>query len=562
MRRAVAIGGMLLAAFASTTASRVEAKYDVKLFADPITSYDGTVLHCDGFIPQRPAGDNTTLFPLIIFPNSWSVPQFEYILKSLNLAEGGYVTLEYETRGWYLSGGQIDTAGPKDMKDGSAVIDFALSKAAEWNINTSAIAFAGISYGAGISLLMAGTDARVKAAVAMSGWANLTESLYQYHTPSTSTVHMLLDSAKRLGHPSQQLIDLVADLDAHTNISSVYTFANARSPIRHVDAINARQTPIFLSHNMNDHIFEPQQQLDQFSRITSRKFMLLNQGGHAEPEALGVLDVPNNYIWKQARRFLDEVMLGQASGIFDGPLLQMECGSSIFSSDYIMYEAWPTPSQIGASTFTMGPRGAGTYGTLTQASMSGKKAVAESPAAVRRLRRTGKTPLITKDVSGDIDMISFSTNVPFGEGTGHQEMIDSLGVAITANFTPAMPDVSIAYIGPVISSPVQMCGIPTINITVSSASGQWQLYAMLYDLDPATNKGRWLSSGLYTRWDAVPGATTQISGWQMRAVCQKIDAGHSLALGFVMYDELYGPASTSASIAFTYGDSTIAIPFV
>ena len=42
------------------------------------------------------------------------------------LADAGYVVLSYTPRGFYLSGGYIETAGPKDISDVSDVIDWLL----------------------------------------------------------------------------------------------------------------------------------------------------------------------------------------------------------------------------------------------------------------------------------------------------------------------------------------------------------------------------------------------------------------------------------------------------
>lgn len=327
---------LLFMASAALAASLVSAKYEVKMFLQPITSFDGTVLHCDGFVPIRPSGDNS-LFPLIIYPNSWGAPQIEYVLKALNYAEDGYVTLEYETRGWYFSGGEVDVAGPLDQKDGAAVLEWALARASEWNINTSAVAFMGISYGAGISLLMAGTDPRVTTALSLSGWSNLTRALYLNQAPSQAVINELVQSAKKLGHVSQELLDVVADIFAHRNISYVEQWTAKRGAGTFLDAINKRKVPLFLSHNMADPIFDPMQQLEFFSVLQGPKFMLLNQGDHAEPEVFGDLDIGNNYIWGKAKLFLDHVLKGLPTGIFQEPLLQVERGRSILSRDYVFF---------------------------------------------------------------------------------------------------------------------------------------------------------------------------------------------------------------------------------
>jgi dienelactone hydrolase len=62
-------------------------------------------------------------------------------------------------------------AGPDDMQDVKAVIDEIKARAGGWRADMSRLAMAGISYGAGISLLGAAHEPRIKAVVCMSGYA-------------------------------------------------------------------------------------------------------------------------------------------------------------------------------------------------------------------------------------------------------------------------------------------------------------------------------------------------------------------------------------------------------
>lgn len=66
-------------------------------------------------------------YPLIVLPSSWGLPQIEYIAQAKQLADSGYVVVSYTSRGFWLSGGQIEVAGPPDIADVSAVIDWALA---------------------------------------------------------------------------------------------------------------------------------------------------------------------------------------------------------------------------------------------------------------------------------------------------------------------------------------------------------------------------------------------------------------------------------------------------
>ncbi|AGL17376.1 acyl esterase [Actinoplanes sp. N902-109] len=51
-------------------------------------------------------------------------------LRARKPAAGGYVVVSYPPRGRWLPGGEIDTAGPRDLAELSTVIDWAIARAA------------------------------------------------------------------------------------------------------------------------------------------------------------------------------------------------------------------------------------------------------------------------------------------------------------------------------------------------------------------------------------------------------------------------------------------------
>ena len=52
-------------------------------------------------------------YPAVILPSSWGLNDLEYLAQAKTLAARGYVVVSYTPRGWWLSGGEIDTAGPR-----------------------------------------------------------------------------------------------------------------------------------------------------------------------------------------------------------------------------------------------------------------------------------------------------------------------------------------------------------------------------------------------------------------------------------------------------------------
>ncbi|CAK9065244.1 unnamed protein product [Durusdinium trenchii] len=186
-------------------------------------------------------------FPILIMANSWSVPQIEYVVQAQELARAGYIILEYETRGWYRSGGEIDCAGEKDQRDISEVISYTLNRS-DWQPDPERLAMVGISYGAGLALLGAVRDVRIKAVVAMSGWTDFQEALFK-----------------------------------GGNISGFAEFAQIRS-------VNLSALEV--------HYKGP-------------KRLLLNQGIHASAEIPGLFGL-KNHVWAEAKKWLHTYLKGEA----------------------------------------------------------------------------------------------------------------------------------------------------------------------------------------------------------------------------------------------------------
>ncbi|NED80234.1 alpha/beta fold hydrolase, partial [Streptomyces sp. SID11233] len=141
-------------------------------------------------------------------PTSWSMPQIEYLAQAQKLAETGYVVVTYNSRGFLQSGGEIEVGGPKDVADASAVIDWAL---ANTPADAGRIGMAGVSYGAGISLLAAGHDPRIKAVAALSGWGDLIDSIYSGRTQHAMAGALLGGLGFLTGRPSAEFQQILKD---------------------------------------------------------------------------------------------------------------------------------------------------------------------------------------------------------------------------------------------------------------------------------------------------------------------------------------------------------------
>ncbi len=146
-----AVSATLIAGSALGLAPNAQAATAIR-FVD-IAGDGGTVLKANVITPA--GADGTRRYPLLVLPTSWGLPQVEYLAQAQKLANSGYVVVSYNVRGFWQSGGEIEVAGPPDTADASKVIDWAL---ANTPADAQKVGMAGLSYGAGISLLAAAHD--------------------------------------------------------------------------------------------------------------------------------------------------------------------------------------------------------------------------------------------------------------------------------------------------------------------------------------------------------------------------------------------------------------------
>ncbi len=147
-----------------------------------VVATDGTRLTANVFLPKITSPDQK--FPTIVMISSWAAADFfEYLGQQRKLAQDGYIVLAYTARGFYLSGGQVEVAGPQDVKDVSSAVDWV---SANTPADPDRLAVSGISYGAGLSLLALAQDKRLKTAAALSGWGDLADQLYPAQSPNAT----------------------------------------------------------------------------------------------------------------------------------------------------------------------------------------------------------------------------------------------------------------------------------------------------------------------------------------------------------------------------------------
>ncbi|MFK4108342.1 CocE/NonD family hydrolase [Streptomyces sp. NPDC002176] len=277
----------------------------------------GTVLKAN---VVTPAGSGS--HPLLVLPTSWGFPQVEYLAQAQKLADSGYVVLTYNVRGFWQSGGEIEVAGPPDMADASKVIDWAL---ANTPADPARVGMAGVSYGAGISLLAAAHDKRIKAVAALSGWADLIGSIYSGRTQHVQAAALLDGAGLVTGRRSPELRRIfdrfyASDLSDEQNLID---WGKRRSAVTYLDQLNANKPAVMLANAWSDSVFPANQYAGFYEKLTGPKRLQLRPGDHATPELTGLFGLPND-VWRDTGRWFDHYLRGVDNGVDREQPVQLE----------------------------------------------------------------------------------------------------------------------------------------------------------------------------------------------------------------------------------------------
>ncbi|WP_426512091.1 CocE/NonD family hydrolase [Dactylosporangium sp. McL0621] len=460
--------------------------------------------------------------PAIVFPSSWGLNDLEYLAQANALANRGYVVVSYTPRGWWASGGEIDTAGPQDLADLSKVVDWTI---ANTTADPARIGAAGVSYGAGISLLGAAFDKRIRAVVMMSGWTDLVYSLYGDNTRHQQSAGLLSLAATLLGHPGADLTGKLADFNANRNVDEVKAWAKARSAATYLDAINANQPAVMIANAWGDSFFPPDQLVDFFGRLHTPKRLELRPGDHAIAEFTGILGLPND-AWTSLYRWFDQYLAGVDTGIGAEPPVQLQPLNA--GSEH--YASW---SALNSSVQR--------YGLGSIRWLDGTGLLGGAPS-------TGWS----KTLPGDLDTVANGGVVLLTNGvgafTGQQPQIwlpavDRLRAGVWASERPG--------------SALRIRGIAQVHLNLTGTAAQGTVVAYLYDLDSLGNAKLITHAPVSWLGTATGSRSVDVA---LSATAYDVPAGHSLTLVVDTVDPLYYDANTLGGSVTVAGGSYVDVP--
>jgi hypothetical protein len=275
------------------------------------------------------------------------------------------------------------------------------------------------------------------------------------------------------------------------------------------------------------------------------------------------------------RRWLDYWLKGVPSGIVQEKPLQMQMGDDIFSTDYHDFEddgnwsVWRLYLEARAAQPTR------SFGVL-------------SPTKIHN--QNGDLMMATADAIG------FDQDPVLVRDAKDSDLLYTLGFPFQTNLSASPQSTSVIYMLPGgLPSELALCGTPKLSLRVQTNAVQWQLYGYLYDVELTSSStlgaedflvsGIVLSDFDFTNWanDGVanpqsragrsddrpshsrqrvatpPFFSTILEHVEMRSLCRRVEAGHRLALGFVLFSKHREPANndTNLSLSIVFSDDEL-----
>lgn len=483
--RLLAVVAVLVLLFGAAPAAQASQRAGVRF--DRIAMDDGVEISAAVITPtnsRRAAPDGT--LPLLVAAASWGLNDLEYVGAAERFArEAGYLVISYTPRGFWESGGEAQIAGSRDVADQRAVIDAAVAR---YGADPSRIGAFGVSYGAGIALLTAEADPRIRAVGSLSGWSDLRASLLPGDTLNEQGAALLLGLGAVTARPGAELRAAQrAFLD--DDFDPLLPLLPERSPISGVSALNAHGTAVYLGHAYTDGLFPPGQMVELFQGLTSPKRLDLTPGDHAVNQIAGAIGIGQRQ-WRELRRWFDRYVLGDDNGVDREPPVRLAAANA---PDVVSASSWPEVA-------TRAERN-----DLPSASLlAGLPTLAESG-----------TLLISGALQGFL-------SIP--------------PVVVPATLSPAT---AASWAMDPLPERALVAGSPQLRMTVST-SGELSLFAYLYDVDELGVGSLVTHAPLSVRGSGAVSMPLQTVLW-------RLEAGHHLQLVVDTMDARYRSRSTLGS---------------
>jgi predicted acyl esterase len=466
--------------------------YTMKQFK--FTTRDGTRLSAVLYIPLAPP-EKPQGYPAIIMVHSWALSRWQNHLYAPYFAKDGYVILSYDCRGWGSSGGRVECAGPEhELNDLEDALDWLLAQQ-DAPVNPERIGLTGISYGGGHSLLMAARDKRIRTIVPMHGWTDLKYSL----APNGSLKYpwglalLLTASWATRCDPRNRLyrwtIPLLFDLKGREKALEEMA---ERSVIRDVDQV---ECPVFIVGSWHDDLFEPNQMLDFYEKLSGPKKLYIGYCPHGMDAGMGPR-LWSREIWSMTMDWFDYWLKDRT----DLPILEQPRFHSRqpWKRVAVSFEDWPPPrAQVESLCLHAGSNG--DMGALKDAGPG--ESSASRPIVNNYLSRATSGPPFVRPQS-------FGIPVP---GPRKDREGDFL-----------------SYLASPVEKDLEIVGVPRVTLNVRPDRASCQVNAFLYDVGER-GLPRLITYGTCTELDLAAGETNRMT-FDLLACDWLLRQGHRVRL--------------------------------
>ncbi|MQY27458.1 alpha/beta fold hydrolase [Nocardia aurantia] len=485
-----------------------------------IPGAEGVLLDAMAAWPLVAGPHPVVVLPAGLDPAGWKM----YSGALIRLLLRGYAVVAYTERGLPGSEGELTVAGPEDVADARCVIDWALAHP-ELDADPERIGMVGLSYGSGISQLVAQVDDRVKAVVALSTWADLAESLLYDDTRHILAARTLASISE---HPSAELTAVLADFEANTNLPAVRAYARPRSPAA-VPVGQRRPVPTFFTSYWHETIFPQNQLLDYFSEFPGPKRLDLAVGDHGAVEIPGMILGVYTRTSEAAYDWLDRFVRGIDNGIDRDGVVHTETMYSFTMATAPDLASWAQPSR---TYHLAAPAGGSVDGTL----------VLQPPGELRQAIRAGDPHVQAAQqlvFDGFLERLLMPVRQKFAE-------VDRATAAVWATPNPFL-------------KPQHIAGFPEFHVTVTPSTDVATVVAYLFDLNPLTGNLRIVTHAATTVHNSGPGQPATIA-LRLQATDYRIPLGHKLVAILATEDPLYATETAPDSTVTLQGPGRLEIP--
>jgi putative CocE/NonD family hydrolase len=385
-------------------------------------------------------------FPLIVMPAAWGAAATVYRAIGLQFARSGYEIVAYSQRGFGGSAGKVDFAGQGSQHDASEVISWALKHT---HADAHKIAMFGMSYGAGIGLLAAAHDPRIKAVAALSTWTNVADTFDVDGTPASAALSALIGSSTRRSTFDDTVKHLQTTLaeKPKTIDDVIRPLSASRSPTNYVDQLNKNRPAIFMANAFEDSIFNPAQLIPFFSALKTPKRLELAGGDHGAPERSALEGAPNATV-DDVRLWFDHFLRGVENGVEQQNPITLK---DVRTGELHAYATWPA-----ATTHDRAPLGP-----------------------------PGATPQATNDppttwsatVKAGTDTTATSGPMQFVPTDAYRPPTVTMKTISTTN--------AFVWSGPTLPSGLGLRGSPTVHLQLAASAPTATVFLYLYDVTAA-----------------------------------------------------------------------------